>query len=420
MTRPTRLSTDAQRVLGSMEVEGNLARLPGEQLPRPLYLEVNEALSAIGGKWSRGKKAHVFAGDPRDALDQIILDGTFADAKKSFEFFPTPDAVVDELLRGLELRSGARVLEPSAGRGAIARRLRALGLDVTCIELMAENADALETDGFAVVRQDFLTWMLVEPFDAVVMNPPFSRQQDVDHVVHAWSCLRDGGTLAAVMSGGVQFRGNAKTVAFRAFVEAQGGAITPLPDGAFLESGTAVNTVTVTLQKRTSAEVLEIASALAAGRTMPPPVAEHAPPKVARDRAKVPTAAAVPEFQEIEEACTELWEEIVHVANAQGKRAGVEPLARKLVAVVERRFPRPAEQAATPKRDRGNRTGAPSVDDEPLREPEYYLAEIEKANREVATLTRGLKRELSSCLQGDTTETITAEPRQPSLFQEAG
>ena len=55
-------ASEAVRVLGTdLEVDGRHVRIT-KALDRKLYVEVNSALAAIGGKWVRGAKAHVFEG----------------------------------------------------------------------------------------------------------------------------------------------------------------------------------------------------------------------------------------------------------------------------------------------------------------------------------------------------------------------
>jgi hypothetical protein len=51
------------------------------------------------------------------------------------------------------------------------------------------------------------------------------------------------------MSAGVEFRQDKKTTAFRALVDRSRGSIERLPEGAFKDSGTNVNTVLVTMRK---------------------------------------------------------------------------------------------------------------------------------------------------------------------------
>ena len=51
------------------------------------------------------------------------------------------------------------------------------------------------------------------------------------------------------MSASVLFRTDKRTTEFRALVESYGGTIEPLPESSFKESGTAVNTCRVVVNK---------------------------------------------------------------------------------------------------------------------------------------------------------------------------
>ena len=75
-----------------------------------------------------------------------------------------------------------------------------------------------------------------------------SAQVDIDHVLHAWKFLKPGGRLVSIMSAGVIFRDNRKTVDFQNFVE-QHGYMERLPEGSFKDSGTMVNTCIVVVDK---------------------------------------------------------------------------------------------------------------------------------------------------------------------------
>ena len=96
----------------------------------------------------------------------------------------------------------------------------------------------------------------------MVMNPPFSRQADIDHVTHAARFLRPGSRMVAIMSAGTIFRQNSKAVAFREWVEALGGTLEELPDGTFKASGTMVRTCIVSFDIPTEPE--EMVQAIAA------------------------------------------------------------------------------------------------------------------------------------------------------------
>jgi predicted RNA methylase len=215
------------------------------QLDRNLYVRTNKALEAAGGKWDKKAKVHVFDADAADRVDQIILTGEVVVPKDEFNFFPTPPDVVARLLDLAGIENGMRLLEPSAGRGAIAFPCAEAGASVDCYELMEANYTAIAADQRLnwVRHADFLA-QAPEPFyDRVVMNPPFMKQLDIKHVMHAFKFLRPDGLLVAVMSAGVSFRDNKLTQEFRDLVRAQGGDILALPDGSFKQSGTGVNTV---------------------------------------------------------------------------------------------------------------------------------------------------------------------------------
>jgi hypothetical protein len=218
-----------------------------QQLDRNLYVRVNKVLLAAGGRWNSRAKAHVFEGDASDRMEQILLTGSVVIPRDEFEFFETPAAVVDRVLDEAQVRGGMRVLEPSAGRGALMKPLRGLAL-IDVVEKMPANAAFLRALGGIedVHEGDFLA---VDPrpvYDRIVMNPPFSKQQDVKHVLHSLGFLRPGGRLVAVMSAGAQFRTDRLTTQFRYEIESRGGSIEHLPEGSFKSSGTGVHTVLVT------------------------------------------------------------------------------------------------------------------------------------------------------------------------------
>ena len=175
---------------------------------------------------------------------------------KNFGYFPTPAAVAARLFEEAHIypdlaeeRRGAlyRVLEPNAGSGALAGPAARAGHDVTCVEIQAHLAGQLRQDGAyrKVIEADFLTLNSADlgQFDRIIMNPPFDKGLDVDHVTHALRFLAPGGVLAAIVSAGVAFREDRRTTSLREDVLGRyGGRIYDLPMGSFAEAGTMVNT----------------------------------------------------------------------------------------------------------------------------------------------------------------------------------
>jgi predicted RNA methylase len=245
-----KVPTQVLEVLDRAEVDGSRLVLTGT-LDRKLYLDTAKVLEAAGGKWSRKERAHLFDGDAADAIEPVILTGEVVSRKQQFGYFPTPTPVVQQLLDLARLEPGMQVLEPSAGRGAIAGPIAELGCHVDCVELQRDNALAISDAGIGrdLAVADFLAVEPFEAYDRVVMNPPFARQDDIRHVMHAHQFLKPGGLLVAVMSNGVTFRNTPLTRDFHSLLKAEGGDLRPLPDGAFKESGTGVNTVIAIIPK---------------------------------------------------------------------------------------------------------------------------------------------------------------------------
>lgn len=232
--------------------DGNHFTLQG-QLDRKDYTSINKVLIAAGGKWNRGAKAHVFGCLAEDAISDIILTGKVVDAKREFDFFETPDELADQIIDFADISSNHLVLEPSAGHGQIAKRAAAISSKVDVIEIQRSACDTL-ADALIyrnVFNHDFLLMDIEVEYDRIVMNPPFGKQADIKHVVKATTLLKPGGRLVAIMSAGVEFRQNKLTTKFRAAVESYGGEFHQLPSGSFKASGTAVNTVILTLTKPT-------------------------------------------------------------------------------------------------------------------------------------------------------------------------
>jgi predicted RNA methylase len=242
-----KFSDEVKNVLLQSRIEGNNFFLPQMQLTRDLYTQVNKVLINLGGKWDKKEKAHVFQSDPKIKLAEVLDTGLSVDEKKVYQAFYTPTDLVKTLVAGLDLK-GKFVLEPSAGIGNIAEVCRDSGALVDCFELNIEAASVLnQKQFFNVFIQDFLLAYPNPKYDYVIMNPPFTKNQDVKHVNHALRWLKSNGVLKAIMANNqtrkpfVKLLQDLDNMNFDYSVQ-------ELPIGAFKDAGTSVKTLILTVQ----------------------------------------------------------------------------------------------------------------------------------------------------------------------------
>ena len=220
--------------------------LPTQHLEH--YAAVKALIVTAGGKYSsKGYFAFEEGIDPA-AVHRSLMAGRIVNDKKDVQFFATQPQQAIELCDRAGPLKGLRVLEPSAGDGALADIARDRGAHVTVIENWPVNVAKLKAKGYAVIDQDFLT---VSPddlgkFDVIIGNPPFAKNQDIDHVMHMMKFLEPGGVLSVITSQAWQRGTQKKQVEFAEFLREIGAAITPIAKGAFKASGTLVPTFQIT------------------------------------------------------------------------------------------------------------------------------------------------------------------------------
>jgi type I restriction-modification system DNA methylase subunit len=256
-----------EEVLQQCTVEDTVVKLPTLKLDRKLYQEVAKSLELIGGKWKSGKiSGFVFQENPEELL-KAISQGEKRNLKKEFQFFPTPPAVAERLVELAELKSGDMILEPSAGQGAIIKAIDRelsvlqqvnekynLGVTITnkvyAYELMPVNRVFLKKiENCELIGEDFLTEAGKTLYDKIIANPPFSKNQDIEHVLKMWECLKPGGMIVTIMSKHWQHCNFKKETAFRNWLTDVNADIHEIEAGAFKESGTIVGSCIVVIDK---------------------------------------------------------------------------------------------------------------------------------------------------------------------------
>ncbi|ANB54847.1 hypothetical protein WM43_20405 [Aeromonas veronii] len=176
---------------------------------------------------------------PRDPLAEkmVALKRKLVGNRNAFiDFFPTPESHAADLVALAGIEPGMTVLEPSAGHGMLAEAARAAGAKVDAVELAVDLREILQAKGFGLVGGDFMDTTPAQSYDAVVMNPPFSNDMDIDHVRHAYDHLKPGGRLVAIVSATAGDRQNNKNKAFREWFDGLGGSEQAMPEGSFKAS----------------------------------------------------------------------------------------------------------------------------------------------------------------------------------------
>lgn len=272
MSKPIAIEGQIRDAFDSARISGSTLTL-SSQLDRKIYVTVNEIIEALGGKWSKKAKCHTFDYEPQAAVQQVLETSVFELGDKNpFDYYPTPPAVGSKFA-GLVTRlawnrtSGSdklRILEPSAGSGNLVDSVnfswgstgqrQVTDLQWTLIEIQPHLASGLRGKyprATVLEGVDFMSLKPgdVEPFDIIVMNPPFSKGLDIKHVLHAFTLLRTGGALAAIMSPGWRFRNGKTAEQLHILFGTQKGKWEDLPEGSFKPSGTMVNTGILTLRR---------------------------------------------------------------------------------------------------------------------------------------------------------------------------
>lgn len=143
----------------------------------------------------------------------------------------TPSKVVDQLIELSGIDNNSVVLEPSAGIGNIADKIKAITEQVEVCEQMNHFCELLKLKDHNIVGNDFLELDKYNYYDCIIMNPPFSAEQE--HIKKAFDLLKVGGRIVAITSPSWTFTSDRKSQEFRQWFNDMGGEIVQE-----LESGT--------------------------------------------------------------------------------------------------------------------------------------------------------------------------------------
>lgn len=253
---PTTLTPVVRAELEAANITGTNLKLTRNIPDRKLYEQVDKIIKQAGGKWNRGLQAHVFPSDPRERLGLVLKTGKSVSIQPENQAFYSPPELAARMV-GLVGVKGLCVLEPSAGRGALiraameagARNIEGVEKDEETFSLLGKGILRVSPCQVTIHNEDFLVMKETPIFDRVLMNPPFTKNQDIAHVIHASKFLRPGGALISVMAGNTQREKFEKMIAD--FQDEFDSEVIRLPINSFRTSGTSVNTILLRLEKLT-------------------------------------------------------------------------------------------------------------------------------------------------------------------------
>ena len=244
--------TELAESLRKCKVEGNVLYLPSiKEGALKNYNEVKSSLLKAGAKYK--SNSFVFPNDAQPYIDKLT-GGEKINIKKEFQFFGTSASLADEVVKEADIKKTHKVLEPSAGQGAIVeaitRKVPTLIVDVC--ELMDINRNVLkQNSNIQFVGEDFLQIpsKYVGYYDRIIANPPFNKNQDIDHIRKMYECLKVKGRLVSIASKHWQTSTNKKETEFREWLKAVGAKISEVDAGRFKESGTNIATCIIVINK---------------------------------------------------------------------------------------------------------------------------------------------------------------------------
>lgn len=254
-------------ILEGVKSKAMIEDLMRAELPAGKFLEkqskrATKAGISTQGQWEQARAALDSLEEAGPTTDSVVEARRLFDKLKrdlvgekgvGVDFFPTPpersrDLVDQADAQGAqEGQPGDSVLEPSAGTGNIVEAMAdayrgfedititALEVSPKLVEVLRAQAEALrDTHAVDVQQGDFLKYTIEH--DVIIMNPPFSKNRDIDHVRHAWDILAPGGRLVAVMSEHAFIASGKKERDFRDWLDDNGGSHVELEPGELADT----------------------------------------------------------------------------------------------------------------------------------------------------------------------------------------
>jgi len=247
--KPKENMTPLQESISKCTINGNIVILPIQKIDN--YPQLRKALMDAGATYN--KNTFIFPNDAEQYINRL-MGGKSINIKKEFQFFGTPDKLANQIIKDAEIELYHSVNEPSAGQGALVKAFHRLypNKKIECFELMDINRNILEKMPNVILTEwDFLKigTEYNNKFDRIIANPPFNKNQDIDHILKMWDCLTNNGRIVTIASKHWQHSKNKKETKFREWLNEINATITDIPAGEFSESGTKIATCKIIINK---------------------------------------------------------------------------------------------------------------------------------------------------------------------------
>jgi len=219
-------------------------------MDRKQYLELNTIIELLWWKRNRKEKAHIFdIENAQEAIDEVCDTMEVVDVKVLYQQFYTPSELAKRLVELADIKEFDDVLEPSAWIGNIAKEIMTKKFrDLYLYEIDQKNIDVLidiKSDIIHIENCDFLNKDTRIKVNKIIANPPFTKSQDVKHILEMYEYLKEWGRIVSIASSSIQTR-TWKLYEELAYLYPQ---YIEIEDWAFKESGTMVSSVIVVINK---------------------------------------------------------------------------------------------------------------------------------------------------------------------------
>lgn len=231
-------------------------------LLKPYFME-------IGGHWSEVHKSFVFIKEVstwtikeaiQKANNQNPLSKEQIEREKLQAYF-TPLEISKKMQQLAHICDKDIVLDPSAGTGNLVNGLNIPKENIFLVEPHPEFCEFLRRSGYVNVIQSTFEdaldkRVLPNNISKILMNPPFSKQSDLKHILLAYELLNKGGTLVSIIGKNSLLErdiNNQKSPTLKNFISTCKSSkfhqIINLEPASFEESGTICDTCMIILEK---------------------------------------------------------------------------------------------------------------------------------------------------------------------------